>query len=150
MKLTIELVPEGSWYSNVRSNVTQEEWDLIRRPCYRQANYRCEICGGVGSKWPVECHEKWNYDDTTHIQKLMGFIALCPACHQVKHIGLSQIRGLYDETRQHLANVNGIKVKKAEKYIRECFAVWERRSLETWTVDLSYINREPAPIRRKR
>ena len=29
MKLTIELVPSTAWYSNVRSNVSKEEWDKI-------------------------------------------------------------------------------------------------------------------------
>ena len=29
MKLTIELVPQTAWYSNVRSNVSKAEWDVF-------------------------------------------------------------------------------------------------------------------------
>jgi hypothetical protein len=38
MKLKIELVPTSSFYSNVRSNVSKKEWDIIRRRAYRNAN----------------------------------------------------------------------------------------------------------------
>jgi hypothetical protein len=50
MKLTIELVPKTSWYSNVRSNVSKDEWDKIKKKCYIKANYKCEICNGIGDK----------------------------------------------------------------------------------------------------
>jgi 5-methylcytosine-specific restriction endonuclease McrA len=75
----------------------------LRKRTYRQANYRCQVCGGRGSKHPVECHEIWHYDDENKIQKLMGLIALCPSCHQVKHIGLAQIQGKGEEANRHLA-----------------------------------------------
>ena len=83
-KLTIELVPKTSWYSNVRSNVTTSVWDKIRRECYSKANNVCEICSSTGKsqgfKHNVECHEKWEYNDTNKTQKLIGLIALCPLC----------------------------------------------------------------------
>jgi hypothetical protein len=34
----------------------------------------------------LECHEEWDYDDETHVQKLTGLIALCGRCHRVKHL----------------------------------------------------------------
>jgi len=61
--LTVELVPSSSWFSNVRSNVSKKTWDFLRKSTYKKANHRCEICGGRGDKWPVECHEVWDYDD---------------------------------------------------------------------------------------
>jgi hypothetical protein len=70
-KLTVELVPETSWYSNLRSELTEEQWDTVRRRCYVAADYRCEVCGGRGPKWPVECHEVWSYDDLEHVQTLV-------------------------------------------------------------------------------
>lgn len=69
--LTIELVPSTSWYSNVRSMVKPEEWDILRRISYKEAQYRCKICHGQGTKHPVECHEIWEYDDAKHTQTLM-------------------------------------------------------------------------------
>ena len=77
-KLTIELVPSTSWFNNVRSQVSAQEWDIIRHIVYAKANNICEICGGKGNKHAVECHEIWEYDDKEHIQKLIGMIALCP------------------------------------------------------------------------
>lgn len=70
--LTIELVPNTCWYSNVRSNVAKKDWDTLRYHTYKQASHRCEICGGVGQQHPVECHEIWDYDDQQHIQTLTG------------------------------------------------------------------------------
>ncbi len=79
-RLTVELVPKTSWYNNIRALVDELDWDRIRRQVYRQADYRCEICGGRGPEHPVECHEVWRYDDRTHVQMLVRMIALCPAC----------------------------------------------------------------------
>ena len=54
-RLTIELVPSTCWFSNVRSNISKQDWDRLRKETYKKANYRCEICGGVGRNHPVEC-----------------------------------------------------------------------------------------------
>ncbi len=141
MKLTIELVPQTSFYKNVRSEVTKEIWDRIRREAYRKANYKCEICGGIGDKHPVECHEIWEYKIVKHkgIQTLIGFTALCPKCHQVKHYGLSQMRGLEEECLEHLKQVNGISKVKAIDYVDECWEIWRKRSEIEWTVITEYV-----------
>jgi hypothetical protein len=93
VRLTVELVPKTSWYHNVRALVDEMTWDRIRHQVWRQAEYRCEICGGRGPEHPVECHEVWRYDDRTRVQALVRMIALCPACHQVKHLGLANVQG---------------------------------------------------------
>jgi hypothetical protein len=129
--LSIELVPQSSWYSNVRSNVSKEQWDLIRRESYQKANYLCEICGGKGSTHPVECHEVWEYNEDTKIQKLVRFISLCPNCHKVKHIGLHGVN----------ENIpwNNWDSEMANRYVDNCFAIWSRRSRMAWTLDLDYL-----------
>ena len=66
--LTIELVPRTSWYRNVRSNVSREEWERLKKITFSRAGYVCELCGGRGRKWPVECHEVFEYDDKRYIQ----------------------------------------------------------------------------------
>lgn len=137
--LTIELVPSSCWFSNVRSSVSRKEWDIIRKQVYSEANNICEICGGKGPNHPVECHEIWNYDDKKLIQKLVGMIALCPSCHQVKHIGLSQVRGIGTEAKNHLAKVNKISKDEAEKYIKASFELWEQRSKKKWKLDISKL-----------
>ena len=135
-RLTIELVPQTSWYHNVRALVDEPTWDRIRRKVYRQAGYRCQLCGGRGPAHPVECHEVWRYDDQTRTQALVRMIGLCPACHQVKHFGLANVRGKDAEARAQLLRVNGWTPEQADAYIEQAFHVWERRSQGPWTLDL--------------
>lgn len=139
MKLTIELVPKSCWYSNVRSEVSPAKWDRLKYNTSKKAGGKCEICGGRGPKWPVECHEVWHYDDKKLIQKLERLIALCPSCHQVKHIGFAQIQGRGDEALKHLCKVNGLTTKQGVKYVNEAFEVWQKRSQKKWTLDISYL-----------
>jgi hypothetical protein len=139
--LTIELVPKSSWYRNVRSNVSKAEWERLKKLTFSRARHRCEMCGGRGSKWPVECHEVFAYDDEHKIQKLVRLVALCPSCHEVKHIGLAGIRGNRQRAVAHLAKVNGWSKEDAELYTEACFEMWHRRSCHEWKLDLSYLKR---------
>lgn len=141
MQLTIELVPTTCWFSNVRSEVSKDEWDLLRRRCYSAASYRCEICNGRGRKWPVEAHEIWDYDDVNKVQKLVRLIALCPNCHGVKHIGgqQSKSKAAGDRALKHLMKVNGLTKSKAEAYIQECYEVWNERSRHEWVLDITWL-----------
>jgi 5-methylcytosine-specific restriction endonuclease McrA len=143
MKLTIELVPRTAWYTNVRSNVSRAEWDIIRRKSYKEANYVCEICGDNGKNQgfnhPVECHEIWEYDDKRHKQKLVGLISLCPYCHKCKHVGLAQLKGEEDVVIKQLMSVNKITEKQALKMIDKAFDKWEERSDFEWDLDISFL-----------
>jgi len=142
-KLTIDLVPATSWFSNVRSEVSKKDWDIIRKEEYAKAGYRCQICAGVGKRHPVECHEIWDYfypSETICTQKLCGFIALCPACHEVKHIGFARIRGREEEATAHLAKVNGWSLNDARRYVKDAFKMWRKRSMSEWDLDLSLLD----------
>lgn len=137
-RLTFELVPQTTWNSNLRSILKRSEWDMLRRKTYEQAGYVCEICGGKGNRWPVECHERWEFDGRTHTQKLIGLIALCPACHMAKHIGLAEIKGFLDATLKHYAAVNGLTMSQAAKDLTSATNLWNKRSQVDWKVDISW------------
>lgn len=139
LKLEIELVPETCWFSNVRSEVTPAQWDLLRKQVYAEAWHTCEICEGVGSQHPVECHEIWEYDDKKLIQKLVGMIALCPNCHMVKHIGMSSMLGKGEQAIAHFMKVNEMTRKQTDQYMLRAFKQWERRSKKKWTLDISIL-----------
>lgn len=141
-QLTVELVPKTCWFSNVRDHVDQETWDVLRKDAYRKANNVCSICGGKGNRWPVECHEIWHYDDEKHIQTLEGLIALCPNCHEVKHIGLAGVRGRANIAEAHLAKVNGWTKEQVSSYLEGVWEVWFERSRYEWELDLSWLERE--------
>jgi len=138
--LDIELVPQSSWLNNVRSALTTKRWDIIRKQVYDQAWNVCRICGGTGPKHPVECHEIWQYDDKNMIQKLAGMIALCPDCHRVKHFGLAQIQHRGERALKHFMKVNKLSKQKALAHITAAFAAWEKRSAQTWKLDLSILS----------
>jgi hypothetical protein len=139
MKLTIELVPQNSWFTNLRSILSKSEWDKIRKEQYQKSNYICDICGGRGDRWPVECHEIWEYDDKKYTQKLIAFTSLCPSCHMVKHIGLAGIRGLHGEAISHLMKINNMTRNEAEMYVEDQMFKWQERSNHEWEIDISLV-----------
>jgi 5-methylcytosine-specific restriction endonuclease McrA len=142
-KLTIELVPKTSWYSNVRSNVSKAEWDRIRKKSYENANHVCEVCGDVGTnqgyKHKLECHEIWQYDDQALTQTLTGLVSLCPYCHLVKHPGLAQMNGKLGIVLKQLQRVNQISVEEAGAMLNEAFEIWRSRSKNNYTLDISFL-----------
>jgi len=149
-KLTVELVPKTCWFSNIRSTVTVSEWNKIRFMSYKFADNKCEICQSTGKaqgyKNNVECHEIWDYNDETHIQKLVGLISLCVRCHQVKHIGRAIAMGKVDEVFNHLAKVNKWTAEDIDKHIKESFKLHKERSRHKWELDISLIEKDPYNI----
>ena len=53
-KLKIDLVPDGCWYSNLRSVLPKEAWDILRKMVYKRADGKCDICG---YQLPIEAPE---------------------------------------------------------------------------------------------
>lgn len=114
---------------------------------YQAAGYRCEICGGVGKRHPVEAHERYEYDEKSQppCQRLVGLIALCPPCHAVKHLYRTRAVSIeqndptiYEDALRHLAEVNGWDDTKVQTYlaeVREEFRL--REALGPWTHDFS-------------
>ena len=141
MKLVPDLVPESCFFKNVRSEVSRSVWDKLRRTVYAAAGNRCEVCKGKGHKHPVEAHEVWEYDEKTGVQKLLKLEALCPACHEVKHIGLAEIRGRRDAAIKHMCKVNKITKAKAESVVADAFHVWAKRSQRDWKLDVSFLDK---------
>jgi hypothetical protein len=128
-RLSIELVPQPLWgTSNIRSILPRADWDALRRHVYVLAGYRCEICGGKGATYPLECHEVWAYDEDALTQKLVRLIGLCPACHEVKHYGRSCKIGRGEEARAHLQKVNGWDPLETSLHIHAATTEWKRRS----------------------
>jgi hypothetical protein len=140
LKLTIELVPKTCWYTNLRTQIRGTEWDRISEET--RASDVCAICGATDVR--LSCHERWEYDDGRGIQRLLGFVALCDACHAVKHIGrigrlatADPRQGhLLKDTIEHFMRVNAVDRATFDAHKTESFAVWRHRSGREWTTDL--------------
>ena len=146
-KLAIELIPSSCHFSNVRTMIPKKDWDTIRFSVYKNAQHKCEICGGngidQGYKHRVECHEIWDYDDENKVQKLVGLISLCVVCHQVKHIGRAMAMGRKQQCFKQLARINKWTLAQINEYIRVSFEKHLERSKFQWTLDISMLNEEP-------
>lgn len=138
-RLTVELVPATAWGANLRAVLSRSDWDNLRRKVAMLAGNLCEICGRRGLRHAVECHEVWDYNDKTHVQRLVRLIALCPACHQVKHFGATSMRGQTRAALAHLAKVNHWSYRDAEDHVACALDVWRRRSAHEWTLDLASL-----------
>ena len=138
LKLTIELVPRTSWYDNLRKCISNSAWNKIRGKTCAEYGHRCGICG---AEVRLNCHEMWEYSDKKHVQKLVGFIALCNMCHHVKHIGLAEILASegkldYEKVVEHFMKVNKCDKKTFEEHREGAFDEWQKRSQYEWHVDL--------------
>jgi len=138
LKLSIELVPSTSWYTNLRTQVGRETWDKIRKSTYKKYGNICGICG---AKSRLNCHEMWEYDDNRHIQTLVGFIALCNLCHHVKHIGHAGIQASlqkldFETVIEHFMRVNSCDRDTFEEHKDMAFDTWKLRSKHKWRIDL--------------
>ena len=139
-RLSVELVPSTCWWSNVRSNVSRAEWEVCKNFVKNRSGRRCEICGGRGERYPVDCHEIWQYDDDRQIQTLVGLVALCPPCHEVKHIGRAMVMGNFDRALRHLATVNRWSLAHADEYVAVQLEIHALRSTHPWSLDVSWLN----------
>jgi hypothetical protein len=142
LKLTIELVPQTLWYINLRKSMGKTKWDVLRKNIYAEYHYACGICGAKDVS--LNCHERWEYEVNRNqgIQRLLGFIALCPMCHHCKHIGLAGIlaqRGElnFDDVIAHFMKVNDCTRQKYEDHSQEQWTVWAMHSNKSmqWTFD---------------
>ena len=144
--LFVDLIPETSWFNNVRSKIPKIVWDSIRHHVYARAQNTCEVCGRKPSKRPgdwIECHERWEYspgpNSQTGIQTLKRFIALCTACHEATHMGLANVRGRGEIAKAHFKKVTGMSEEQVRKHINQAFQIWEERSEMEWILEMPLL-----------
>ncbi|MGW5876083.1 DUF5710 domain-containing protein [Nocardiopsis terrae] len=140
--LFVDLVPTTCWFTNVRSCVSQQDWERLRRMVVNRAGQVCEICGAPADRsvrrW-LEVHERWTFDERTRTQTLRRLICVCTPCHTVTHFGLARVRGIADQAMFHLLAVTGASPAAAQRHVSEAFELWERRSRVVWELDLNML-----------
>lgn len=140
LKLNIELVPDSCWYSNLRSILSPAQWDAVRKEAYARAGGKCMICGKSCAR--LEAHERWEYDEEKHVQKLADVVAICRSCHEVIHIGRTQLMGRGREAEEHFMKVNGCSYADFKKALGEANEAHIRRNkVPEWSLDLGYLKK---------
>lgn len=139
-RLELELVPESSSNLNAKNILKESEWKRIRFVTHGIAGIRCEICKGLGTDHPVQCHEVWAYDAKTNIQKLVKFKSLCPLCHDTKHLGNSGLFSNRHRAIDRFIALNNISTSKADDLIYAAENIHSKRSRKNWKVDFSILS----------
>ena len=140
LKLVPTLIPETSFFRNLRAILEPSEWRKIGKKVRIAAGGKCEICGGRGT---LDCHEVWEYSDGVPVKKLVQRLvrleALCKKCHLVRHFGYAEVQGLADVALKHMMKVNNATEEECGIAIRIAFAEWEARSSVKWKLDTSKL-----------
>ena len=132
------MVPEECWFSNLRSVLKPSDWDVVRRDAYARAKGKCMICNRFSRR--LEAHEKWSYDDEKALQKLEDVVALCPRCHEVKHISLAYMRGRGQEAMEQFMLVNGCSQMDFHAALSEANEEYAARNkVEGWVTDITWL-----------
>jgi len=133
--LMAELVPSRMWRLNLRTILRPAEWTALSDAVAAAADRRCEICGGVGPRHPVEAHEVWAW--AGHTQRLTRLVALCPRCHVVKHAGRARKLGWKDDVVDQLRKVNGWTKPQVSGHLKDAWDDWAHRNASagrgSWT-----------------
>ncbi len=139
-KLNFELVPDGCWYSNLRSILSKRQWDFLKSEARERAGGKCMICGKKTDK--LDAHERWSYDAEKQIQKLEDIIAVCKDCHSVIHIGYTQLKGNEERAERHFMKVNGVSYAEYRKALGEANERHqELNKVPEWAIDISYLKK---------
>jgi hypothetical protein len=137
LKLEIEMVPLSSWGTSLRNALPRSRWDKLRKNIHEKNGQACEICG---SKEKVNCHEHWEFDEASKVQKLVNLGTVCSMCHHVAHIGRSKqlaAQGYLDLSAvvDHFLKVNCCDMKTFKAHEKYALATFTRRSNVEWQID---------------
>ena len=139
-KLNFELVPDGCWGYNLRSILSKEQWDFLKKDAKYRANGKCSICG-KNTKF-LDTHERWSYDQANGIQKLEDIIAVCKDCHSAIHIGYTSIKGNLEKAENHYMKVNGVSYAIMKNDLSIANQKHKKlNEVSEWKLDLSFLKR---------
>ena len=137
----VDLVPKPSWGKKVSTILGEKEWRNIRNRELQRARNRCEICGQEGEPRELICHEVWEYDDRSHVQRLRGYSVVCRRCNLIYHLGYAASKGLANEAIEHFSKLTGLRYQEARELLnskyRELIQTYKERSRHRWKIDLS-------------
>ena len=139
-KLNFELIPDGCWYYNLRSVLTKEQWDFIKKDAKERSGGKCAACGRKTAS--LDAHEQWEYDEKNGVQKLKNVIAVCKDCHAAIHINRTWLKGDPERAENHYMKVNGCSYTEMRADMGKANETQKRLNLVSeWKLDLSWLKR---------
>ena len=85
--LTMPNVPRPLHGLPPRKIMGDSTWNHVRKRCYFNAGYKCEICGIDPPKGQLAAHELYSYDYKDGVGKFERCIAICKRDHDFIHSG---------------------------------------------------------------
>ena len=142
LPLTIEPVPANSRLATLAKLLPRSRWDRLRRRVYRNAGFRCRICGREGQ---LHCHEVWQYNERTGYQWLRGFEALCRDCHGVKHLTFTRDDRIRERLLKHFCAVNRVTRDQVEEHLRSAHQRQNHLNQRSWIINFGNYNWQMPP-----
>lgn len=146
LSLTADWLPSGVWGSNLRVILPRPRWEELSRRTAERAGRLCEVCRqpsryGHKTRNP-DCHEIWSFNDAggAAVQRLVGVVALCGACHETQHSGLAEVNGRGEFVVETLMRVNDWSSDEAEADIEDSVKRWGRLTTVDWALDLAALD----------
>ena len=85
--ITMPNVPRPLHGLPPRKIMGQTEWDKMRKRCYYNAGYKCEVCGCEPPKGQLHAHELYTVDWKEGTSTFNRCIAICKQDHDFIHSG---------------------------------------------------------------
>lgn len=146
VSLGADRLPGSVWGSNLRAILPASRWVTLSRRTAERAGRLCEVCRqpsfyGEGTRNP-DCHEIWAFDVAVSraVQRLLGVIALCGACHETQHSGLAELNNRWESVIATLCRVNGWDRPDAEADIERSRERYRELSSIEWDLDLTPLS----------
>src|SRR5260370_25968 len=130
MKLTLELIPSTAWLHSLHRYLTDKAWTNLRQSILDKNGTSCSVCGATNVR--LDCNEQWEFDDKTHIQRLVGLVMLCQMCHLTVHM-MERGSITNDVLAEHFMKVNGCSREEFEVHYQQCLEEQARREFDQYT-----------------
>lgn len=85
--ITMPNVPRPLHGLPPRKIMGQTKWDTMRKRCYYNAGYKCEVCGCEPEKGQLHAHELYTVDWVNGTSTFNRCIAICKKDHDFIHSG---------------------------------------------------------------
>jgi 5-methylcytosine-specific restriction endonuclease McrA len=151
-ELFVDLVPKSCWFTNVRSSIVPKQWQIISKFIRKRAHFECEICHSKENpslNIYLDAHERWEYQESQHIQKLKRIIALCKPCHLFTHYGYARVSGQEKKAQKHYLSLYNVNYDQMMNQINNAYQIWMGRSSKKWVLDLSILKNSNIEIIQK-